>query len=53
MLRRLFSLATATALTKAWETKSKKWIGVAGAIVLFRFLDTRAARKPASKKSAT
>jgi hypothetical protein len=53
MLRRLFSLATASAVAKAWETKSKKWLGVAGALVLFRFLDSRAARKPASKKTAT
>lgn len=53
MLRRLFSLATASAVAKAWETKSKKWLGVAGALVLFRFFDSRAARKPASKKSAT
>jgi hypothetical protein len=53
MLRRIFSFATASAVAKAWETKSKKWLGVAGALVLFRLLDSRAARKPASKKSTT
>jgi hypothetical protein len=53
MLRRLFSLATASAVAKAWETKSKKWLGVAGALVLFRIFDSRAARKPATKKSST
>jgi len=51
MLRKLFNVATASAVAKAWETKSKKWLGVAGALVLFRLLDSRAARKPASKKS--
>jgi hypothetical protein len=52
ILKRVFRLATASALTKAWEKKSKKWLTLAGAIVLFQFLDSRAARKPSPKKTA-
>jgi hypothetical protein len=52
ILKRVFGLATASALTKAWEKKSKRWLGVAGAVVLFQFLDSRAARKAPTKKSA-
>ena len=52
ILKRLFGLASASALAKAWETKSKRWLAVAGAVLLFQFLDSRAARKPAPKKAA-
>jgi hypothetical protein len=51
-LKKVFGLATASALAKAWETKSKKWLALAGALVLFRFWDSRAARKAPSKKTA-
>jgi hypothetical protein len=52
ILKRLFGLATASALAKAWEKKSKVWLSFAGVLVLFQLLDSRAARKPAPKKSA-
>jgi hypothetical protein len=52
MLKRVFGFATASALAKAWEKKSKKWLSLAGVLVLFQFLDSRAARKPSPKKSA-
>jgi hypothetical protein len=48
---RLFGFATASALAKAWEKKSKTWLSLAGVLVLFQFLDSRAARKPSPKKS--
>jgi hypothetical protein len=51
ILKRIFGFATASALAKAWEKKSKKWLSVAGAILLFQFLDSRAARKPSPKRS--
>jgi hypothetical protein len=49
--KRLFGLALASALAKAWEKKSKTWLSVAGVVVLFQFFDSRAARKPSPKKS--
>jgi len=52
MLKRVFGFAAATALAQAWAKKSSKWLSLAGALVLFQFLDSRAARKPAPKKSA-
>jgi hypothetical protein len=52
MLKRVFGFAAATALAQAWAKKSPKWLSLAGALVLFQFLDSRAARKPAPKKSA-
>jgi hypothetical protein len=51
ILKRLFGFATASALAKAWEKKSKLWLSVAGVLVLMQLLDTRAARKPAPKQS--
>jgi hypothetical protein len=51
MLKRLFGLATASALAKAWEKKSPRWLTLAGALVLFQIFDSRATRKPSSKKS--
>ena len=52
ILKRVFGFATASALAKAWEKKSKAWLSLAGALVLFQFLDSRAARKPSPKKSS-
>lgn len=52
ILKRVFGLATASALAKAWEKKSPRWLALAGALILFQFLDSRAARKPSPKKSA-
>ena len=51
ILKRVFGFATASALAKAWEKKSKLWLSIAGVLVLMQFLDTRAARKPAPKQS--
>lgn len=51
IFKRVFGLATASALGKAWEKKSLKWLSLAGALVLFQLLDSRAARKPSPKKS--
>ena len=48
MLKRVFGFAAATALAQAWAKKSPKWLSLAGALVLFQFLDSRAARKPVS-----
>jgi len=52
ILKRVFGFATASALAKAWEKKSKVWLSFAGVLVLFQFLDSRAARKPSPKKTA-
>ena len=52
ILKRLFGLATASALARAWEKKSKVWLSFAGVLVLFQLFDSRAARKPAPKKSS-
>lgn len=52
ILKRVFGLATASAIAKAWEKKSLKWFSLAGALILFQFLDSRAARKPAPKNTA-
>lgn len=52
ILKRLFGFATASALAKAWEKKSKMWLSFAGVLVLFQLLDSRSARKSTPKKSA-
>jgi hypothetical protein len=52
ILKRVFGFATASVLAKAWEKKSKTWLSLAGVLVLFQLLDSRAARKPVPKKSA-
>ena len=52
MLKRILGFATASALAKAWEKRSLKWLSLAGGLVLFRLLDSRAARKPSPKKTA-
>lgn len=52
ILKRVFGFATASALAKAWEKKSKTWLSLAGVLVLFQLLDARASRKTTSKKSA-
>jgi hypothetical protein len=43
ILRRLFRLAFALSFGRAWAQKSPAWISVAGALLLFRFIDRRAA----------
>lgn len=52
ILKRVFGLATASVLAKAWEKKSPRWLALAGALILFQLLDSRAARKPSPKRSA-
>ena len=52
ILKRIFGLLTASAVAKAWEKKSLKWLSLAGGLVLFRFLDSRAARKASPNKTA-
>jgi hypothetical protein len=51
ILKRIFGFVTASALAKAWEKKSLKWLSLAGGLVLFQLLDSRAGRKPSPKKS--
>jgi hypothetical protein len=52
ILRRIFGLVTASAVAKAWEKKSLKWLTLAGGLVLFQLLDSRSARKPSPKQSS-
>ena len=51
ILKRILGLATASALAKAWEKKSRTWLSLAGALVLFRILDARASRRAPKKAS--
>lgn len=52
ILRRFFQFVVASTLSKAWKTKSPKWLSIAGILVLWRFFDKRAGRPaPAPKKS--
>ncbi|HUX04181.1 MAG TPA: hypothetical protein VMV53_04660 [Acidimicrobiales bacterium] len=39
ILRRLFQFAVASSLAKAWSERSKKWLSVAGLVVLLRVFD--------------
>jgi hypothetical protein len=48
MFRRIFRIATAAALGRAWAQKSPKWLSIALGIVLFRFIDSRS-RKAARR----
>jgi hypothetical protein len=55
MLRRIFSFALLSSLARAWAQKSPKWLSLAGALLLFRVIDKRAAksgRRVAKSKSA-
>jgi hypothetical protein len=55
ILRRVLRIATWSALGRAWTQKSSKWLSLAGALVLFRLMDRRAARageRAKSKKAA-
>jgi hypothetical protein len=54
MLRRLFRVAVAGALGRAWAQRSSKWLSMALAVVLFRLIDRRAAKAgKASKREST
>ncbi|HUY17266.1 MAG TPA: hypothetical protein VMV11_06865 [Acidimicrobiales bacterium] len=51
MLRRLFRVATAAALGRAWAQKSSKWLAVALGITLFRFIESRSAKRAKREKA--
>jgi hypothetical protein len=44
MLRRLLRFAFASSLVRGWLQKSPRWFSIALAILLFRFVDARAAK---------
>ncbi len=50
MLRRLFRVVAAAAFGRAWAQRSSKWLSVALAVLLFRFIDRRAAKAAKSPK---
>jgi hypothetical protein len=55
ILKRLFRIALASTVARAWAQKSPKWLSIAGTILLFRLWDKHAAksgRRPAKGKSA-
>jgi hypothetical protein len=55
ILKRVFRIALASSLARAWAQKSPKWLTIAGAIVLFRMVDKHAAKsgqRVAKSKSA-
>jgi hypothetical protein len=55
ILKRIFRIALASSVARAWAQKSPKWLTIAGALVLFRLFDKHAAksgRRPAKSKSA-
>jgi len=51
ILRRLFRIAMASALGRAYAQRSKKWLSVAAAITLLRIFDLLATRSKRSAKS--
>jgi len=51
ILRRLFRIAMASALGRAYAQRSKKWLSVAAAITLLRIFDLLATRSRRSDKS--
>ena len=55
ILKRLFRIALASSVARAWAQKSPKWLSIAGTILLFRLIDRHAAKsgkRPAKSKSA-
>jgi hypothetical protein len=44
ILKRIFRLAVASSLARAWAQKSPQWLTIAGAVILFRLLDKHAAK---------
>ncbi|HWD96610.1 MAG TPA: hypothetical protein VG246_09340 [Acidimicrobiales bacterium] len=45
MLRRLFRLATMGSLGRAWARRSPFWLAIGLAISVFRFIDSRSAKR--------
>ncbi len=52
MLRRVLRFALVSSLAKAWIQKSPRWLSVAGAVALFRLIDSRAAKAGRAKRAA-
>jgi hypothetical protein len=52
MIRRLFRMATAATLARAWRQKEPKWLYLTGALLLFRLIDRRSAKRSARRKHA-
>jgi hypothetical protein len=44
ILKRLFRFALASTVARAWAQKSPRWLTIAGAVILFRLIDKRAAK---------
>jgi hypothetical protein len=45
MLRYLFRLATVGAFGRAWARRSPFWVAIGLALTLFRFIDSRSAKR--------
>ncbi len=52
MLRRIFRIATAATLARAWGQKEPKWLYLTGALFVLRFIDRHSAKSTARRKSA-
>jgi hypothetical protein len=52
MLRRIFRVAMAATLARAWGQKEPKWLYLTGAVLLFRFIDRHSAKSTARRKNA-
>ena len=50
MLRRVFRIAAAATLARAWGQKQPKWLYLTGAILLLRWFDRRSANATARRK---
>jgi hypothetical protein len=44
ILKRLFRVALASSVARAWAQKSPKWLSIAGTILIFRLFDKHAAK---------
>jgi hypothetical protein len=44
ILKRIFRFALASSVARAWAQKSPRWLTIAGAVILFRLIDKRAAK---------
>jgi hypothetical protein len=52
VLRRIFRIAIAATLGRAWAQKEPKWLYLTEALLVLRFLDRRSAKSTARRKSA-
>jgi hypothetical protein len=53
VLRRVFRIATAATLARAWGQKQPKWLYLTGVLLLFRLIDRHSATSTARRKSAS